>query len=79
MSGRCSDERKMSRGMMIGGERDRDGGGKRGELALPLGMAMEDLYHIKAFRSNFRTSAESGCARGLGGLGPMYTIDPCQQ
>ena len=30
LSGRCLDERKM-RGMMIGGgERDRDGGGKRG-------------------------------------------------
>jgi hypothetical protein len=37
-------ERK--RGILIGGERDRDGGGKRGELVLPLGIAMEDLCHI---------------------------------
>jgi len=37
MSDRCLDERKM-RGMMIGGgERDMDGGGKRGELVFTLG------------------------------------------
>jgi len=70
MSDRCLGERKMRGTMIGGGERDRDGGGKRGELVLPLGMAMEDLYHIKVFRSNVKTSAESGWARGLEGVGP---------
>ena len=36
----------MGRWVIGGGERDRDEGGKRGEFVLPLGMAMEDLYHI---------------------------------
>ena len=68
MTGKCLDERKM-RGMMIGGgERDRDGGRKQRRTRVTLGDGDGRLVSYKGvplFRSNFRTSAESGCARGL--------------
>ena len=66
MTGRCLDEKD---------ERDDDrrrrgigtGGGNRDELMLPLGMAMEDLYHIKVFRCSAQTSGQAGKVVAPGG------------